>query len=164
MEPERFRSAAYRRVIDAPASALAARFGGEQVVAAMARMAEQGYPKEVCGLLIGHQHDWGWEVLEARQVANLNTERATDRFVLDPAAYQRIDRQLRGSGQEIVGVFHSHPDCPARPSPTDLESAWEGFLYPIVSVGSGKAAGMLCWTLDDARRVFRAVTWEIACG
>jgi len=41
---------------------------------------------------------------------------------------------------EIVGFYHSHPDHPARPSPTDLEDAhWIGCSYVITSVVQGKA-------------------------
>jgi len=92
-----------------------------------------------------------------RQVQNLNSERASDRFQLDPQGYQAIDRDIRGSGLEIIGVFHSHPDCPAKPSPTDLTSAWEGFLYPIVSVCEGALMDVQCWELDDAAGKFYRV-------
>lgn len=154
--PERFRSADYRAVVaDAPAAA-------RVVLPAAARetmkeLACAGYPEEVCGLLIGTLDDDGWLVEEARAVANRNRERAGDRFELDPDAYRRIDRGLRGSGKEIIGVFHSHPDCPARPSPTDLAAAWEGFLYPIVSVCGGRFAELRCWSLDGACGRFRRV-------
>ena len=118
--------------------------------------AEQAYPQEACGLLIGTLSAAGWNVQAVRQVANLNTERATDRFQLDPEAYRRIDLELRGSQQEIIGVYHSHPDCPAKPSPTDLGSAWEGFVYPIISVYRGQASDVRCWTLGSDER-FRSV-------
>jgi len=99
--------------------------------------------------LIGKTNTDGWQVEMVRQVENLNEERAADRFQLDPAGYQAIDSEFRGSGKEIIGVFHSHPDCPAKPSPTDLTSAWEGFVYPIVSVCKGEVAEVHCWTVTD---------------
>jgi proteasome lid subunit RPN8/RPN11 len=121
-------------------------------VESMHQVAEQAYPLEACGLLIGTLNDEGWNVQEVRAVTNLNTERAADRFQLDPEAYRRIDSELRGSGREIIGVFHSHPDCPAKPSPTDLESAWDGFIYPIISVHQGKTADVRCWALGNDER------------
>jgi len=146
-EPERFRSPAYLAVIDETAAS-------EQLCITQScidlihREAEAGFPLEVCGLLIGITDNEGWQVSDMRPVANLNTDRAADRFQLDPAAYQSIDRELRGSGNEIIGVYHSHPDCPAKPSPTDLDSAWEGFAYPIISVCDGQAAEMRCWAVN----------------
>lgn len=121
-------------------------------VETMRRAAEQAYPLETCGLLIGTLSAEGWAVREARPVANLNTERAADRFQLDPEGYRRIDHELRGSGREIIGVYHSHPDCPAKPSPTDLESAWDGFVYPIISVHQGRATDVRCWALGADER------------
>ncbi|MDQ6993357.1 MAG: M67 family metallopeptidase [Mariprofundus sp.] len=124
----------------------------------LSHQAEAGYPLEICGLLIGSLNDSQWQVSEIRPVENLNKERAADRFQLDPAGYQAIDKELRGSGQEIIGVFHSHPDCPARPSPTDLQSAWEGFAYPIISVCDGKVAELRCWEVNHKGDRFRSVT------
>ncbi len=163
-EPERFRSAEYRDVIDVHDAAQGVHIDAS-CVQQMEQMAEAGYPYEICGLLIGALGRDGWLVHDVRQVKNLNEARAADRFILDPAAYQQIDRELRGSGREIIGVFHSHPDCPARPSPTDRENAWEGFLYPIISVCEGRAREIAYWTLnDDMGRFQRVLMREAVCG
>ena len=146
--PERFLSSAYLAVLEDGESEQVCRFV-PQAIRMMQDIAVQGYPDEICGLLIGTADAHGWQVSEVRQVENLNEERAADRFQLDPAGYQAIDSELRGSGKEIIGVFHSHPDCPAKPSPTDLTSAWEGFVYPIVSVCKGKVAEVHCWVVTD---------------
>lgn len=145
-EPERFRSEAYLSVLDEKNSELICRFSSE-AKQALESIAQEGYPLEICGLLVGTADAQGWNVQAVRQVTNLNQERAADRFQLDPAGYQAIDVELRGSGQEIIGVFHSHPDCPAKPSPTDLTNAWEGFVYPIISVCDGQVAEVNCWVI-----------------
>ena len=155
-EPERFRSADYRAVwADVPSSyACQMSAQAEQV---MCEVAVAAYPDEACGLLLGRMDGDAWQVQEARRVDNLNTDRASDRFQLDPEAYQRIDREIRGSGVEIIGVFHSHPDCPAKPSPTDLQHAWEGFVYPIVAVHEGVVADIRYWEPQDATACFHPV-------
>ncbi|HXH64680.1 MAG TPA: M67 family metallopeptidase [Mariprofundaceae bacterium] len=154
-EPARFQSPEYLAVLSPEPSPIHCACTTESIDA-MRQAAEQAYPREACGLLIGTLSAAGWNVQAVRQVANLNTERATDRFQLDPEAYRRIDLELRGSQQEIIGVYHSHPDCPAKPSPTDLGSAWEGFVYPIISVHRGQASDVRCWTLGSDER-FRSV-------
>jgi len=146
--PERFLSEAYLTVIEQAESAQSCVFSVASLQM-MQDIAAQGYPDEICGLLIGKADAQGWQVSEVRQVTNINEEHAADRFQLDPSGYQAIDSELRGSGQEIIGVFHSHPDCPAKPSPTDLTNAWEGFVYPIVSVCQGQVAEVHCWVLTD---------------
>jgi len=155
-EPERFRSAAYTAVLD-ESTASAVLLIPSSCIAAMNCAAEDGYPLEICGLLIGTQSSDGWHVSDVRPVDNLNTDRAADRFQLDPAGYQAIDSALRGSGQEIIGVYHSHPDCPAKPSPTDMDSAWEGFAYPIISVCEGHTAAVRCWAVNATGDRFQAV-------
>ncbi len=155
-EPERFRSAEYLAVLDQSGTEYRCSFT-TTALDSMKQAAEAGYPHEICGLLIGRLEDGMWLIEEARQVENLNQERASDRFQLDPAGYQKIDRKLRGSGREIIGVFHSHPDCPAKPSPTDLENAWEGFIYPIISVCDGKVTEQLNWALNKHGKQFKPV-------
>lgn len=155
-EPERFRSAEYLAAIDDHPSA--AQFSiPSSCMQAITEQAERGYPLEICGLLVGKVTADGWDIHEARQVTNLNSERAADRFQLDPAGYQAVDKQLRGSGLEIIGVYHSHPDCPAKPSPTDLESAWDGFAYPIISICNGQSADFRCWSLNNSGTAFQHI-------
>lgn len=101
--------------------------------------AESTYPHECCGVLVGSAGN-GRVAVEAHRTGNLNTERAHDRFELDPRDYMRIDREARARGLDIIGIYHSHPDHPAQPSATDLAAAWEGYSYVIVSVRNGEAA------------------------
>ncbi|MDQ6958278.1 MAG: M67 family metallopeptidase [Mariprofundaceae bacterium] len=155
--PERFCSQTYLDVIDA------APFGqpcqiNRAAMQAMHISAKHHYPNEACGLLLGKMTGQGWHIDEAREVSNLNTERSADRFILDPEAYQAVDRELRGTGREIIGIFHSHPDCPAKPSPTDLSNAWEGFAYIIVSTYEGHTVDTQCWALNVEGNQFQPVT------
>jgi proteasome lid subunit RPN8/RPN11 len=155
-EPERFRSRDYLDVLSETPATEICRIS-RTAMQTMHDSAVRHYPLEACGLLLGRLDADGWRIDEAREVANLNTERAADRFILDAQAYQAIDRELAGSGREIVGIYHSHPDCPARPSPTDLAAAWEGFAYIIVSTCEGVAADTCCWALNGGGERFAAV-------
>lgn len=156
-EPERFRSPEYLNILDQ--SMLAAQLKiPTECLNRLKSVAESGYPLEVCGLLIGNTDESGWQIREIRPVENINKERAADRFQLDPEAYREIDRELRHSPLEIIGVYHSHPDCPAKPSPTDLTSAWEGFAYPIISTCAGKATDIRCWSINDAGSQFQEIS------
>ena len=129
----------------------------EQALEAHAR---SGYPHEVCGLLVGRIEMPGGarRVLEARQAANLNRERAADRYDLDPADYLRIENEARARRLEVLGVYHSHPDHPSRPSETDrlrAEEIWqeaESWSYLILEVAGGVLASRRSWVLRN--RVF----------
>ena len=100
--------------------------------------AVETYPHECCGVIVGRVNGNGREAVEAHRTGNLNTERAHDRFDLDPKDFNRIDVEARENGLDIIGIYHSHPDHPAKPSETDLAAAWPGYSYIIVAVNQGK--------------------------
>ncbi|MGD2074019.1 MAG: M67 family metallopeptidase [Gammaproteobacteria bacterium] len=129
-----------------PGSRLRLRRGLE---ARLGVLVSSGYPEETCGLLLGHRKAQTVEVLELVQVRNLNRARAHDRYELDPDGYMAADLQAREEGRGIVGVWHSHPDNPARPSATDRERAWEGWSYLIASVTRDGVAELRSWRLHE---------------
>ncbi len=108
-----------------------------------------GYPEETCGLLLGRRNEDLVEVLELVQARNLNRERARDRYELDPDAFLAADTQARARGREVVGVWHSHPDHPARPSATDRARAWPDWSYVIASVNPTGLQELRSWRLHD---------------
>jgi len=71
---------------------------------------------------------------------NTRTDSPQNRYHIDPRELIAIERQGRERGDDIVGFYHSHPDHPARWSPTDLaEAHWIGCSYVITSVQNGVA-------------------------
>lgn len=113
--------------------------------------ARAGYPFETCGLIVGRQNGGCAEATRVVGARNLNRERATDRFELDPRDFLAADSEARAAGLDIVGIWHSHPDHPARPSAIDLEQAWEGWSYVIVSVARDAARDTRAWRLAGGR-------------
>lgn len=119
---------------------------------ARARLLEHGardYPREACGLLLaprGAPH----RLVDAAPVANLNTDRARDRYTLDPAAFRRVGEEAAARGLEVAGVYHSHPDHPARPSETDRVNAWAGWTYLILRVADGRPEDLAGFRLEGA--------------
>jgi proteasome lid subunit RPN8/RPN11 len=113
------------------------------------QMVQAGYPLETCGLLVGQARDDGIDVSQVTQARNLNATRAHDRYELDPGDFLLTDERARANGLEIVGVWHSHPNHPARPSETDRVAAWEGWSYVIVSVTREGIADVRAWRLNS---------------
>jgi len=117
--------------------------------------AEASYPHECCGLLVGTTDaDLNHSVFAARACKNLNEERPQDRYLLDPKDWIRVQREFDGSAWEVVGVYHSHPDHPSRPSRTDVEGAAEGYSFVIISVQKGTVARAQSWVLKEAEQKF----------
>jgi proteasome lid subunit RPN8/RPN11 len=121
---------------------------------ALRRYGEQAYPEECCGVLVGKVVAGERQVHGIVPCHNIRVGDAHKRFEIDPAELVRAQREARASGMEIVGFYHSHPDHPAQPSPTDLDYAhWIGYSYVITSVERGQAnetrSFLLAGTLEE---------------
>lgn len=119
----------------------------------LARLVEASYPFEACGVMIGRAGSERVVVEDIFHARNLNVERARDRFLLDPQDFLAADRAARSRELDVVGIWHSHPDHPARPSITDLEAAWDGYSYLIISTNVCGANAFRSWRLREGRFV-----------
>ena len=115
------------------------------------RWAQDAYPHEACGLLLGRLSGDRVTVEHVRSAPNLDRAHARDRYELDPAAHLAAAEEARALGLDVVGVWHSHPDLPARPSETDRAEAWSGWSYVIVSAGASRAGELRSWRLHGDR-------------
>ncbi len=106
---------------------------------------ESGFPHEVCGVLIGNNG----KITDYKICRNLNTERAHDRYELDPISFNEADEWAREKGLEILGIYHTHPDHPSLPSETDRVRAWPDWVYIIYSINSGKFNDARGWVLEE---------------
>ncbi len=104
-------------------------------------------PEECCGLLLG-SGDRADVVFRAH-----NLEKSPTRFQIDPLDHFAAIRAARSAGRRIVGVYHSHPQTAARPSPADLaDASYREYLYLIVGLG-GEAPEVNVFRLEDGRFV-----------
>ena len=94
---------------------------------------EQTYPKEGCGVMIGTEES----VMEAIPLPNAYTGPQEDFFTIDPVDLRRTDERARKQGHNIVGIFHSHPDCDAYFSKRDLEHSCPWYSYVVLSIKKG---------------------------
>jgi proteasome lid subunit RPN8/RPN11 len=115
---------------------------------------ESTYPHECCGLIVGTRGGDGRRAHTFRVCKNLNTERAHDRYEMDPLCQLRVQREFENSPWDVIGIYHSHPDHPSRPSQTDTDRAWPDYSYIIVSVRKGAVAGAQSWVLNESERRF----------
>lgn len=107
-----------------------------QALAEVHEHAGEGYPNEICGILIAVR---GTDVVTlSRRVRNTVVERARDRYEMDPRDQIRIQRECDEGGLEILGYYHTHPDHPAMASVTDAVRSWAGPVYVIVSCVKGQ--------------------------
>ncbi len=119
------------------------------------------YPEEGCGLLIGDissgfgDPESDVRVLDARPLKNMaNPQRKNDRYEMDPQAWAAVEKEFSGQPRGIVGIYHSHPDAPAWPSPFDLQRAWPAYAYLIVAMTAAGAGDLRVWRRSEDGRSF----------
>ena len=99
----------------------------------MVSHAEKTFPKECCGVMLGADG----VVREAVPLANVYTGPQEDFFVMDPLDLHRVDVEGRKKGLDVLGVFHSHPNCDAYFSKTDLENSCPWYSFVVLSIKGG---------------------------
>ena len=96
--------------------------------------AKGAYPQECCGILIGKMGDT-ITISDIREATNrIPGEQTKRHFEIDPLFLYQVEREIEESDLEVVGFYHSHPDCKAVPSEQDLEYMIPGLVYVILSV------------------------------
>lgn len=109
---------------------------------------EEAYPEEGAGFLIGNDG----EVMEILALSNAREDEARhNRFLITPEDYLKAELTADKLGLSLIGVFHSHPDCPNVPSEYDREWAQPFFSYIITRVDQGKAVSHRSWRLLEDR-------------
>ena len=92
-------------------------------------------------------------VARSVRASNVAAEGRAERFTVDPREILRLQEDLERSGEELVGVYHSHPRGRAEPSALDLRNAslWPCMLHAIVGLG-GSAEDELSFYWSPSER------------
>jgi len=120
------------------------------------------FPDACCGFMFGREETDGTRIiLDVLIVDNSKEGDKRRRFAISPQDYMTAEQHALDHDWTLLGVYHSHPNHPARPSAYDREWASPWYTYIIVSVMDGRPADLTAWQLDDDRKAFSAETWEI---
>lgn len=105
---------------------------------AMVLHAERTYPNECCGAMLGHLRGENKKVVAAVPLQNSFSGSQNARYELRPEDLLEADRAARARGLDLIGIFHSHPDCDAYFSQTDLKHSCPWYSFVVLSVYNGK--------------------------
>jgi len=101
------------------------------------------YPVEVCGILSGKKET----VKGFHPVRNM--ENSSESYFMEPEEQYEVDRKIKLSGDEMLGIFHSHPDSPPRPSGRDIEKAFYKNCYYVITSLCGPAPDTRAYKIND---------------
>jgi proteasome lid subunit RPN8/RPN11 len=111
---------------------------------------EASYPNECCGIILGSllENDSVKYAKGLYEIVNSsNAAEQHHRFLISAEDMMKVELYARKNGLEIVGFYHSHPDCEAVPSEYDRSHALPVYSYIITSVVNGEAVDAKSWEL-----------------
>ena len=115
------------------------------------REGEQAYPNECCGVLYGTLGEDGNKTVAELEAIPNSSESGEQfhRFLITPEIMLDCERKARSRKQDIVGFYHSRPDCAADASEYDRARALPVYSYIITSVINRSAVDTKSWQLED---------------
>ncbi len=123
---------------------------------------EAAYPEEGAGFLLGEAADANRHITEFLPAGNAREDSARrNRYLITAQDMLKAELEAEKLGLDILGVFHSHPDCPNIPSEFDREWALPWYSYTISRVDQGKAVSLRSWRLSEDRKTFTEENVEI---
>ena len=110
-----------------------------------------GYPNEACGMLGGKAG------MVEKVYCMKNAKPGPDYYEMEGAEQFRVMKDIRDSGLEMIGLFHSHPHGQAYPSSVDVNQAyWPGTQLPNYP----EAVYVIATLMDRANPVARGFSIE----
>lgn len=77
------------------------------------------------------------EIIRGVPLENAYAGGQEDRYEIRPMDLLKTEREAREAGLELIGIYHSHPDCDAYFSKTDLENSCPWYSFVVLSVKNG---------------------------
>jgi len=106
--------------------------------AAMVAHARETYPNECCGAMLGTIDEETKTVREAMRLRNAFEGAQAARYELRPEDLLAADKAARERKMELIGIYHSHPDCDAYFSQTDLKNSCPWYSFVVLSIQQGE--------------------------
>ena len=104
----------------------------------MVAHARNTYPNECCGAMLGSVDGSSKHVSIAVPLDNAFAGEQGERYEIRPDDLRLADAEARKRGLDLVGIFHSHPDCDAYFSKTDLENSCPWYSFVVLSIKQGE--------------------------
>lgn len=133
---------------------------------------ERTFPNECCGIIFGTIDETGIDGItsiktaaELRPIENeFDDGEKYHRFLITEEQMLGAELYARKKGLEIVGIYHSHPNCASVPSEYDRSHAVPVYSFLITSIQNAKSVDVQNWTLvwDEVqdKNVFKAEELE----
>ena len=100
--------------------------------------AQKTFPNECCGAMLGSVDGDRKLVTLAMPIENSYAGAQGARYEIRPEDLMAAEREARVREMDVIGIFHSHPDCDAYFSETDLKNSCPWYSFVILSIKEGR--------------------------
>jgi proteasome lid subunit RPN8/RPN11 len=114
----------------------------------MVNHAQATWPNECCGAMLGSSNGEGTIVTDAIALENSFEGSQQTYYVISKDDLERADRLARERKLDLIGIYHSHPDCDAYFSTEDLKHSCPWYSFVILSIKNGRFDHANCWKPD----------------
>jgi proteasome lid subunit RPN8/RPN11 len=104
----------------------------------MVKHAREAYPNECCGAMLGSTDGETKNVKVGMVLENAFEGAQAARYELRPEDLLAADKAAREKGMDLIGIYHSHPDCDAYFSKTDLQNSCPWYSFVVLSIQKGE--------------------------
>ena len=110
----------------------------------MLEQARAEAPVECCGILAGRNG-------RAEKLYKMaNAEHRCDHFMMGPEQQFEAVKDIRSSSLDMLAIYHSHPETPARPSADDVRLALTpNVVYVILSLQPDNGPAVKGFQIED---------------
>ena len=117
---------------------------GSDIFEQMVEYAREQVPIEACGILAGKDG----KVEKLYKMTNIDN--SGTHFMMEPREQFDVVKDMRSCGLEMMAIYHSHPETPARPSAEDIRLALTpDMIYVIVSLQNAEAPDAKGFLIND---------------
>ncbi len=114
----------------------------------MVNHAQTTYPNECCGAMLGNSDGGTKRVDIAIRLRNSFEGSQSARYELHPEDLLKAEREARTLERDLIGIYHSHPDCDAYFSETDLKNSCPWYSFVVLSIRKGEFDHANSWLPD----------------
>ena len=114
----------------------------------MVAHARATYPNECCGAMLGTTSNGAKVVTAAMPLQNAHEGPQAARYELRAEDLLAADAEARKRKLDLIGIYHSHPDCDAYFSETDLKNSCPWYSFVVLSIKKGEFDHANSWLPD----------------
>ena len=112
----------------------------------------ESVPEESCGFLFGSSISAINKIDRFLHVKNDSDYDKSKRFKISSNNYKLAEAFAEKHACEMMGIYHTHLDCPPIPSELDKKFAFPGFYYLIISLVDLSFSEVKCWKITSHRK------------